>query len=143
MPRQAKNTATKTSKRGRKASGFTRIISSERKRLERVRTRALALKAKADRDVAEVEKQLSALQAFFSAKLGSSKGRETSGSRRGYKRQEILDLIKSAPEGLSRGEIIRKLNAVEKAAQQSISNALSNLFKQNALKREGKRYQAA
>ena len=37
----------------------------------------------------------------------------------------------------------QKLNAAEKSAQQSISNALSALFKSKAVKRENGRYRAA
>lgn len=124
---------------------FARIISSERKRLEKTREKALARKADIDRELAALERELTALKAFFSAKQGAS-ARTNGGAgraRRGEKRQQIMDLIKSVPEGLTRGEIIQKLEAVEKSAQQSISNALSNLFKSNALTRNGRKYLAA
>jgi len=50
---------------------------------------------------------------------------------RGERRQQVLELIQANPDGLTRGEILERLGAKgEKAAEQSISNALHNMLKQ-------------
>lgn len=120
------------------------MVSVERQRLQKSLRSALARKRDIERDIAGIQHELNAMQAFFSAKHGNSAaGHGSERPRRGQKRRQILDLIKSVPECLTRGEIIQRLNATENAAKQSISSALSNLFNENALKREGRRYQAA
>jgi hypothetical protein len=124
---------------------FGSIVATERQRLQKLRESALARKAEIDAELAEIDSELNAMDVFLSAKRGKSERtriRKTR-ARRGEKRQQLLELIKSAPEGLTRGEIIRKLNAAEKSAQQSISNALSSLFKQKALARKDRKYLAA
>jgi hypothetical protein len=131
-------------KRGRQSrrTSFAGLVSAERRRIDKALQAASSRRAGIDREIEALQRELNAMNAFFSAKQGggSASGRR---GRRGEKRQRLLDLIKTAPEGLTRGEIIEKLNAAEKSAQQSISNALSALFKSKALKRDGRRYRIA
>ena len=122
---------------------FARMISVERQRLQKILEDAFSRKSLIDREIAGIQQELNAMGAFVSAKLGMSGKRRAKRSPRGQKRQQVLDTIKSVPQGLTRGEIIQKLNAAEKSAQQSISNALSALFKSKAVKRENGRYRAA
>jgi hypothetical protein len=120
------------------------LVSAERRRIDKALQTATSRRADIDREIEALQRELSAMDAFFSAKQGGGGALATGRrGRRGEKRQRLLDLIKTAPEGLTRGEIIDKLNAAEKSAQQSISNALSALFKSKALKREGRRYRIA
>jgi hypothetical protein len=133
-------------KRGRQSrrTGFAGLVSAERRRIDKALQTATSRRADIDREIEALQRELSAMDAFFSAKQGGGGALATGRrGRRGEKRQRLLDLIKTAPEGLTRGEIIDKLNAAEKSAQQSISNALSALFKSKALKREGRRYRIA
>lgn len=54
-------------------------------------------------------------------------------TRRSGVADEVLELIKASPAGLSRGAIIDQMHATDKSAQQSISNALMNLKKKGQL----------
>jgi hypothetical protein len=52
------------------------------------------------------------------------------GTRRTGIREEILAIVKSAPQGISRADVLTKLNAKgDKSAEQSASNALAALKK--------------
>lgn len=64
-------------------------------------------------------------------------------SRRTGIAEDILNLVSGIPAGLSRGDIINRLNATDKAAQQSISNALSNLKKKGKLTADNGMYKPA
>src|SRR4051794_14052192 len=151
MPRKAtkQSTPSAPAKRGRRpgqgprGSSFARLIDGERKRLQKIRDKVMARKADIDRELEGVERDLRAMGAFLTGG-GTSAGRSATGgrARRGERRQQVLDAIKSAPEGATRGDIIRKLNATDPAFQQSISNALAALFKSKAVKRENGRYRA-
>ncbi len=63
-------------------------------------------------------------------------------TRRSGVADEVLELIKKSPSGLSRGAVIEQLGAHDKSAQQSISNALSNLKKKGQLAANGGIYTA-
>jgi hypothetical protein len=122
---------------------FAGLVSAERRRIDKLLQAATSRRAEIDREIEALQREINAMNAFFSAKQGGGGSASRRRGRRGEKRQRLLDLIKTAPEGLTRGEIIEKLNAAEKSAQQSISNALSALSKSKALKREGRRYRIA
>jgi len=56
------------------------------------------------------------------------------GKRRTGVRQEVLNTIKGAPEGLSRADLLEKMSAKgDKSAEQSISNALAALKKNHTI----------
>ncbi len=80
--------------------------------------RQLLLKERAD-----IDKQL--------AELDTISGTKTTRTRRSGVRKEVLAIIKKNPQGIARAGILTALNADDKAAQQSISNALSSLKKAN------------
>ncbi len=64
--------------------------------------------------------------------------RKTTGTRRTGIRQEVLSLIHQSPQGISRSDLLDKLDAKgDKSAEQSISNALSALKKQKAVTGDG------
>lgn len=155
MPRQATKKATPSTgaRRGRppnsakRESGFARLVNTERKRLQKLRDKVHARKVQVDRELAELERDLQAIGAFSSSGRSNGRSARASGggrAGRGQRRQQVLDAIKSAAGGATRGEIIEKLNAKgDKALEQSISNALAALFKSKAVKREDGRYRAA
>ncbi len=53
--------------------------------------------------------------------------------RKGGVSEQVLAAIKAAPDGLARAGVLAALNASDTKAEQSISNALSNLKKKNQL----------
>jgi hypothetical protein len=156
MPRPAtkKTTSSTGAKRGRppssakRTSGFARLVNTERKRLQKLRDKVHARKVQIDRELAELERDLQAMGAFVlsSGRSTARAARASAGARagRGQRRQQVLDTIKSAATGATRGEIIEKLSAKgDKSLEQSISNVLAALFKSKAVKREDGRYRAS
>lgn len=129
---------------------FATFIKKERARLDKARKEALANKAAVDKEVASLEMELSALDAYqqakgapvrrASTKRASGKAPRRPGGRRGEKRQAVLDLIQKNPVGLSRGEILSQMGVKgNRSAEQSVSNALSALKKSAKVNsREGK-----
>ena len=57
----------------------------------------------------------------------------TRSPRKGGVSEQVLAAIKAAPEGLARAGVLSALNASDTKAEQSISNALSNLKKKGQL----------
>ena len=138
-----------------KQATFTAFIKKERARLDKARKEALASKSAVDKEIASIERELTALDAYREAKgttgkrapgkrgpakQSIAKGARRATGRRGEKRQAVLDLIHKNPDGLSRGEILAQLGAKgNKSAEQSVSNALSALKKSDKVNsRQGK-----
>ncbi len=133
---------------------FATFIKKERTRLDKARKDALANKAAVVKEVASLERELAALDAYqqakgaparrATAKRGPAKRKPGKGTRRtgrrGEKRQAVLDLIQKNPVGLSRGEILVQMGVKgNRSAEQSVSNALSALKKSEKVdSREGK-----
>ena len=70
-------------------------------------------------------------------------GRKSTGARRTGIRNEILAIIKKAPNGIARADIIAALSAKgDTAAEQSVSNALSALKKQGKVSSADGKYRA-
>jgi hypothetical protein len=135
---------------------FANFIKKERTRLDKARKDALARKAAVEKELASIEQELTALDAYRQAKTGpagrtsakrapakragaNGAARRVTG-RRGEKRQAVLNLIKQNPVGLSRGEILVQMGVKgNRSAEQSVSNALSALKKSEKVNsREGK-----
>jgi hypothetical protein len=134
------------------ATNFEEFVANERERLTKARDDANAKKKAAEVELLVIEVEFAAIAAYEQVKRGKplqierARAPRAPGAqrgRRGEKRTEILNLIKGSPEGYTRGEVIEKLNATDKSAQQSISNALSALFKATELKKDGKKYLTA
>ncbi|WP_187429222.1 hypothetical protein ROLI_028870 [Roseobacter fucihabitans] len=73
-------------------------------------------------------------------KLPRTPRKPASKPRRGDTREKVQQLITDADSGLMRKEIIAALNATDKPAQQSISNALAALKKAKVITSEGRVY---
>lgn len=104
------------------------------KRAKLIADATAAALAKAEEAVAE----LNALGHHYTLSEGSApKPRATrapTGTRRTGIREQLLDLIKSKPEGMSRAQVLDALGAKgKKNEEQSISNALANLKKSGTL----------
>jgi hypothetical protein len=132
-----------------KAETFGSFIKQERARLQKARSKALQKQADVDRELQEIEGELAAIAAYEQAK-GGKPGRAgkripaertaAPRARKGERRQAVLDVVQQRPDGLTRGEILNLMGVKgNKSGEQSVSNALMALTKQNQLgRREGK-----
>jgi hypothetical protein len=134
-----------------KAETFGSFIMQERTRLQKARDQALQKQADVDRELQGIESELAAIAAYEQAK-GGKPGKRTPAkrtaaprARRGEKRQAVLGVVQQHPDGLTRGEILTLMGVKgNKSGEQSVSNALMALTKQNQLgRREGKYVPAA
>ncbi len=139
---------------------FANFIKKERTRLDKARKDALTSKAAVENELASIEQELVALDAYRQAKDGpasrtaakraptkrapakraGANGAGRAPGRRGQKREAVLNVIKQNPVGLSRGEILVQMGVKgNRSAEQSVSNALSALKKSDKVNsREGK-----
>jgi hypothetical protein len=136
----------------KKPETFESFVNRERTRLTRARDAALGRKSVLDRELSEIESELSAIQAYEQAKKGKSRAPAKRAARtiatprkrapRGEKRRAVLELIKKS-SGLTRGEILATLGVKgDKSAEQSVSNALTALKKQNLVASKDRKYVA-
>ncbi len=133
---------------------FKSFVSRERSRLTRARDSALNRKNKLDQELSEIENELSAIEAYEQAKKKAPRKAAGRGGRRpsaktgrraprGEKRRSVLELIQKS-NGLTRGEILSTLGVKgDKSAEQSVSNALTALKKQNLVVSRDRKYVAA
>ena len=133
---------------------FKSFVSRERTRLSKARNAALNRKNQLDRQLDEIESELAAIQAYEQAKKKSpatstrGSGRRSSvktGGRapRGEKRRAVLEVIQKST-GLTRSEILANLGVKgDKSAEQSVSNALTALKKQNLVASKDRKYVTA
>jgi hypothetical protein len=121
------------------------FITRERERLQKSRQDALARKQQVEDEIASIDRELKAMDAYHAVKQGKSERRvrRRLPGRRGSRREQILELIKQTPDGLSRGDIITRLALKgNKSGEQSVSNALTALKKQKLLDSRGRKYVA-
>jgi O6-methylguanine-DNA--protein-cysteine methyltransferase len=120
-----------------KAETFQAFMKRKRTRLQKARDKAAHKKAEVSRELEALERELTAIEAYDKATGGKAKPvAKRPRSRTGEKRQAVLEIVSQHPDGLSRGEI---LNLIGVKGEQSVSNALSALTKQNQLgKKDGK-----
>jgi hypothetical protein len=132
---------------------FATFIKNERARLDKARKDAVANRAAIDKDLASIERELAALDAYRQAKgdkairapkQAPKRAVRRASGRRGAKRQAVLDCIQQHPDGLSRGEILATMGVKgNRSAEQSVSNALSALKKSARVNsRQGKYFSA-
>ena len=127
---------------------FADLMAQERARIQEAIKAAKAKRQEAEQEMSQLEAQVAAIKAYDAAlkgKAGKSVPKEPSAprGRRGEKREAIRELIAQHPDGLTRGELLKEMNARgDKAAEQSISNALAALKKAGRLTQEGKTYKA-
>ena len=125
------------------APTFTSFIEEERARIKEAIKAAKAKRQEAEQELAQLEAEVAAIAAYDAARKGKKVSAEPRAprGRRGEKREAILALIAEHPDGMTRGELIVAMNAHDdKAASQSISNALAALKKAGHVTQEGKKY---
>ena len=98
-----------------------------------------------------INREMVAIDAYESAKSGKVQRQvrapRATGTRRGRtgsKREGVLQAIKDAAAGLTRGELLQELGLKgDKSAEISVSNALTALTKSNQVARREGKYRAA
>lgn len=129
---------------------FDTFVTRERARLQGERQAIFSQQQELEAKLEEVRRELAAIDAYEAAKTGKSLpgmergsrggGRSRSGGRRGSKREQLLEVIRNNPSGMSRGEILEKMGLKgDKSGEMSVSNALTALTKgRQVLRQDGK-----
>jgi hypothetical protein len=139
------------------ASTFEAFIAAERERLSTERAALFDQQHELEQKLEAINKELAAITAYEAVKMGkpiqptepapqkqTRKPRDPNAPKRtrgeGGVRQQVLDLIRSKPEGLARADVLGLLNmSGDKSAEQSVSNALANLKKDGKITQPAKR----
>jgi Fe2+ or Zn2+ uptake regulation protein len=129
---------------------FADVMQQERERLHQEREQIFNQQHELQGKLADINRELSAIDAYEAAKTKTGKAgpatRQTRGprqqqARRGSRREALLQLIKDNPTGLARGEILERMGLKgDKAGEMSVSNALTALSKANQVSRKEGRY---
>jgi hypothetical protein len=131
---------------------FETFVQRERDRLRALREALIAQQRELAKQIADVDRELEAVDAYEAAKTGKTsrqsrgRGRQASSTRRGRggsKREGLIKLI-TGSKGLTRGEILEKMGLKgNKAGEMSVSNALTALTKSNQILRRDRKYVGA
>ncbi|WP_160120026.1 hypothetical protein [Rhodovarius lipocyclicus] len=107
--------------------------------LTKQREEVMARRAAIDEELAAIDGKLERIENYFNPGnvVGGKAPRVTrkafaTGTRRTGVRDDVLAAIKRRPDGISRQDLLKAMDATEKSREQSISNAVA------ALKKEGK-----
>ncbi len=112
---------------------FSLVVDKERDRLTDLRSQAISRRAAIDAEIAEIDKQIGALNAYQRARKGRTAPRNRSG-RQGSRQGAILELLAAHPDGMTRGEILSAFDVKgDPVGEQAISNALANMKKASKL----------
>jgi len=131
------------------AETFQDFIAKERARLNSEREAIFTQQQQLDEQLAVINQEMHAIDAYESAKSGKAPARKTTGtraasSRKGSRRDGIMVVIKANPAGLTRGELLEKMGLKgNKSGEMSVSNALTALSKGNQIARKDGKYVAA
>ena len=125
---------------------FADVMQQERERLTRERESIANQQRELEGKLAEINREFAAVDAYESAKSGKAtatarqKGAPRRQARRGSRREALLEVIRTNPSGLSRGDILERMGLKgDKSGEMSVSNALTALTKSNQVaRREGK-----
>ncbi len=126
---------------------FQDYVTKERERLNSEREAIVAKRKELDTQLAAIDREFKAVQAYEAAKAGkparASSSRKT-GSRKGSKRDAIIAVLEGSPDGLTRAEILEQMGLKgNKTGEMSVSNALTALTKGNQVARKDKKYVSA
>ena len=128
---------------------FEMFVQRERARLHGEREAIFTQQQELQSKLADLNRQLSAIDAYEAARTGKAVRARSAGARggrrprRGSRREELLKVIK-AGGGLTRAEILEKMGLRgDKTGEMSVSNALTALSKSNQVRRDGRKYLAA
>jgi hypothetical protein len=129
---------------------FSDVMQQERERLNREREAVFVEQQALQEKLAEINREMAAIDAYESAKSGKSPrpqprsaGGARRAARRGSRREVLLQVIREGG-GLSRGEILERMGLKgDKSGEMSVSNALTALTKSNQVARREGKYHAA
>lgn len=128
---------------------FDMFVQRERARLHGERDAIFTQQQELENKLAEVNRELAAIDAYEAARSGKAIGRQAAGrrgprrARRGSRREELLKVIRSG-NGLTRGQILEKMGLKgDKSGEMSVSNALTALAKTKQVTRRDRKYVAA
>src|SRR5688500_1273225 len=94
---------------------FSDVMQQERDRLNRERDEIFNQQRELENKLTGINREFAAIEAYEAAKSGKVQRQQSRASgarrtgRRGSKREGILQAIKEAASGLSRGELLEKL----------------------------------
>ncbi len=127
---------------------FEGFVARERERLSREREAIAAQQQELEAKLGEINRELSAIDAYEAAKAGKAPappsragGSRRAGARRGSRREQLIALIRSHPDGLARKDILERMGLKgNKSGEMSVSNALTALTKGGQVVRADGRY---
>lgn len=127
---------------------FSDYISTERERLTERKHALLDTQRQIAHDLDAISAEFEAIEAYERVKTGkTSKAAKSNGAvratrtRRGSKREEILNTVAMTEGGMSRADILHALDVKgDKSGEMSVSNALTALTKAAQLYRENGKY---
>ena len=124
---------------------FEEYVRKERDELTRRRDEIKRQKQDLDRQIQEIERKFAAVEAYERARKGGGAGASGGGGKRRHRvRQHVLELVGRHRDGIKRAEILEEMQVKgDKRAEQSVSNALSNLKKQGQVRLEDGAYKPA
>jgi hypothetical protein len=109
---------------------FETFVKKEQQRLAKLREDALDRRKSIDDELAGIDKEMKAINAYVAAKTGKPPRATGTGKRRTGQREAILAVVNKHPDGIARANILKTMGVKgDKSAEQSVSNALANLKK--------------
>src|SRR5215212_6636370 len=127
---------------------FAEYIARERDRLRAEREQVFNQQEELQRQLDAINREFAAIEAYETAKTGRATRQQApttrqSRTRRGSRREGLLELIRQS-NGLLRGDILERMGLKgDKSGEMSVSNALTALAKRNQVRREGGKYYPA
>ena len=124
---------------------FATYIEQERQALRErcleITARRAQYNAEVDAEIADISRELAAIDAYETAKTGKKQKPARNGAvpraRRGSRREAILSALSAAPLGMTRGEILERMGLKgDKSGEMSVSNALTGLQKSGQIIRQ-------
>lgn len=116
------------------AQTFEAFVASERNRIKEAKQALVSQKNDLDRQIAGLDKELAAIEAYESVKSGRTATSSSSGgTRRTGIRDQILAVVKAAPDGISAGDVLKQMDATSDQDKTAVRNALSALKKNNSI----------
>ena len=126
---------------------FEAFIERERERLNNEREAINSEREALNDKLAQVVRELEAIDAYDAAKRGvpvAARRPASNRGPRGEKRGKVLEIVKANPNGMGRADILEALGVKgDKSGEQSVSNALSAMKKGGSLVQRDKKWFAA
>lgn len=125
------------------------FMQAQKERLQKAREEIIARRDAVDQELADLDGKLSRIDAYFNPRpmapttMKRVRTTTTRAPRQGGIREKVLEEIKKHPTGIKRADLLTAMNATDKKAEQSISNAVANLKKAGAISGDAGLYSVA